>query len=365
MSRPHVSRVARLVAAVAIATLITSFSPGAAVAAPVVEPVVGGLSGPRGIDVGPGGRIFFSEDDGTISRSTVVGDKVTTVELGQVPAEGFAPALAHRAGLTVALTTGGPPGTGAGTLYRVVPFGESRPVADISAYQVTDPDPYDLEGFPEDSNPYGVELLGDGSALVADAAGNDLLRVYPHGEIVTVARIKPRVVPFPDGFPPGFGFPPAGTPIPSESVPTGVTVGADGYYYVGELRGFPATPGTSLIWRITPGAVDAVCDPDAPDVGDCQVYADGFTSIQDLDSGSDGSLYVLELVKGGWFAAEFGLVPPTGGLFRLPAGGGDPTELAVDRLPIPGGVAVRRNGEIFVTGPIFPGDGAVVARING
>ena len=43
-----------------------------------------------------------------------------------------------------------------------------------------------------------------------------------------------------------------------------MTVGSDGYWYVGELRGFPATPGTSEIWRIKPGTVGAVCDPEKP-----------------------------------------------------------------------------------------------------
>ncbi len=47
------------------------------------------------------------------------------------------------------------------------------------------------------------------------------------------------------------------------------------------------------------------------------MYADGFTSIQDVASGTDGSLYVLELVKGSWFALEFGLTSPRGGLFRI------------------------------------------------
>src|SRR4029450_3304746 len=123
--------------------------------------------------------------------------------------------------------------------------------------------------------------LPDGSVLVSDAAANDLLRVYPHGRIITVARLKPRGVAVPHELR-HVGFPPAGTLLPSEDVATSVTVGADGYYYVGELRGFPATPGTSQVWRIAPGSVNAVCDPEAPATGACRRYADGFTSIVDL-----------------------------------------------------------------------------------
>jgi sugar lactone lactonase YvrE len=151
-----------------------------------------------------------------------------------------------------------------------------------------------------------------------------------------------------------------GPPVPSEGVATSVTVGADGYYYVGELRGFPATPGTSQVWRIAPDSVDAVCDPEAPASGACQRYADGFTSIVALGSGPDGSIYVVELVKQSWLQWEAGLVdPPIGGLFRIPPGGGAPTELAVDQLILPGGVAVAHDGTVHVTAPVF-GPGALL-----
>jgi hypothetical protein len=86
----------------------------------------------------------------------------------------------------------------------------------------------------------------------------------------------------------------------AEAVATSVTVGADGYYYVGELRGFPATPGTSQVWRIAPNSVNAVCDPENPHTGRCRRYRDGFTSIVALGAGDDGSIYVVELSKSSW-----------------------------------------------------------------
>ena len=123
-------------------------------------------------------------------------------------------------------------------------------IADIGKYQLNDPDPYNTNGPAEESNPFGVAALKDGTVLVSDAAGNDLLRVWPKtGQIKTVARLKPRVVNVPPGLPATdpegnpTELPPAGTPINSEAVATSVTVGSDGYWYVGELRGFPATPG--------------------------------------------------------------------------------------------------------------------------
>ncbi len=147
--------------------------------------------------------------------------------------------------------------------------------------------------------------------------------------------------------------------LPSEAVATSVTVGADGYYYVGELRGLPATPGKSQVWRIAPDSVNAVCDPAAPATGACQRYADGFTSIVDLDAAADGSLYVVELVKQSWLQWELGLVnPPIGAVFRIPPGGGSPTELAPGELILPAGIAVA-DGAVYVTTPVF-GPGRIV-----
>ena len=365
----HRRRTGTAVAGAVITGALILSAPTTATAEPEVTPVVEGLDGPRGVGVTDKGRVVFSEADGSFSQLTTEGKNAGEVdELGSVPAQFLAPALAAGQGNRLfLLTVGGEPGTGAGTLYRWRPGTGVQTVADIMAYQETDPDPYNLADPPEESNPYGVAALPDGSALVADAAGNDLLRVYPNGKIVTVARIKPRVVEVPEELPDEFEgepLPPAGTPIPSEGVATSVTVGSDGYYYVGELRGFPATPGTSQVWRIKPGSVDAVCDPENPNKGPCRRYADGFTSIVDLEAGSRGSIYVVELVQQSWLQWELGLVdPPLGGLFLIPRGSGTPVELAAGSLFLPGGVGVGKHGVVYVTAPIF-GPGAVL-RVSG
>jgi len=330
-----------------------------------VTPVVDGLNGPRGVAVGPADRIIFGEGDGSISEMIAHGQRAGSVRpIGSVPPTFIAPAVATRGGQIFALTAGGPPGSGAATLYRVT-RGTVQPLADIAAYQETDPDPFNLADPPEESNPFGVAPLPDGSILVSDAAANDLLRVFPNGHIVTVARLKPRFVAVPDELPDEFNgmpLPPAGTVLPSEAVATSVTVGADGYYYVGELRGFPATPGTSQVWRIAPDSVNALCDPAAPNTGACQRYADGFTSIVDLDAGADGSIYVVELVQQSWLQWEAGVAPPIGGLFRIPPGGGTPVELAPGELILPAGVAIGDQGAVYVTTPVFgPG---IVGRVD-
>jgi hypothetical protein len=276
-----------------------------------------------------------------------------------VPQNFIAPAIAMgRLGQTFILTGGPPEGApltpGLATLYKWLPGRSSpRAVADIAAYQATDPDPFNTNGPPGESNPFGVALLHDGSVLVSDAAANDLLRVFPNGKIVTVARLKPRTVPVPEGLPGPPNFPPTGTPILAEAVATSVTVGADGYYYVGELRGFPATPGTSEVWRIAPNSVNALCDPEAPKQGRCQRYADGFTSIVALGSGNDGSIYVVELTKSSWLQWEMDPTKNVGALFRIPRGGGKAQELAADQLILPAGVSVSDANRVYVTGPVF------------
>ena len=325
-----------------------------------VETVLAGLDSPRGLAVGPAGRLIYAEVSGAISEMIARGRNAgSTRLLNNVPATFIAPNLTTEGGQIFVLTAGGPPDSGAATLYKVT-NGHVRALADIAAYQETDPDPNNLAGPPEESNPFGVAALPDGSVLVSDAAANDLVRVYPNGDIVTVARLTPRIVAVPAelGGPPN--FPPGGTMIPSEAVATSVTVGADGFYYVGELRGFPATPGKSQIWRIAPESVNAVCDPAAPNTGNCRRYADGFTSIVDLAAGADGSIYVVELAKKSWLQWELGLAnPPIGRVSRIPPGGGAPVELAPNQLILPDNVAVANDGAVYVSTPVF-GPGQIV-----
>src|SRR5687767_11830390 len=203
--RRAAARAASVVSITAMMSGISASIDGSTGATPILD----GLNGPRGIAIGPGGRLVFGEGSGAISELTRRG---AVNEVNSVPPTFIAPAVATRGGQVFALTAAGPPGSGAATLYRVTD-GRVGALADIAAYQETDPDPDNLADPPEESNPFGVAPLEDGSVLVSDAAANDLLRVYPNGTIVTVARLKPRVVPVPEGLPIG---PPAGTMLPSE-----------------------------------------------------------------------------------------------------------------------------------------------------
>lgn len=344
------------VLAVTVAAALVAAVPAATGAG--VYRTIAKVQSPRGLDIMPGGDLVVARGNGSYGVVHRGGkDHGTFSRLGRVPTE-FPPALdVNRRGEVFVLTTEGE-AEGASTLFRWTKSQGQVAIADIAAYQRTDPDPYDLEKKPKDSNPYGVAALDDGTALVADAGGNDLLRVWPDGTVKTVAIVKPRTVKVPKGL--GEDAPPPGTPIPTEAVVTSVTVGPDGYFYIGELRGFPGTPRTSQIWRIKPHAHGAVCDPAHPQRGQCRRVVGNMTSVVGLQAGRDGSLYVVELAKHGWLKAESGNPADTiGSLIRIGPDRRDRHEFAKGKLVLPGDVALGAKGAVFVTTPIF-GPGKVV-----
>ena len=358
-----------------IALLATLAGPAAA-AGPRVSIVAHGLDNPRGIAIGRDGKVFVAAAGeggpggyGRSGKIVVINDGHARTYRGGLPsvispegeASGPVGVAVSREGKVYAVVGGGPQDVNKrfGTLLQVTRE-KTRILGDIMAYQVTDPDLTDLDQPPNptDSNPYSVAVLKHGRFLVADAGGNDLLLVKPNGRVQTVARFPNEVIST-DSLPPIFGVP-HGLHFPAEAVPTSVAVGPDGYWYVGELKGFPFTPGTSRIWRIAPWARAATCDPAATS-GDCTLFMDGFTSIVGLAFGNDGSLYVVEMVKSG-VANFFGGVDTVGALWKVK--GGVKTELVPGRLTLPGGVAVTGRGTIYVTNKSVSVNGGEVLRIR-
>lgn len=186
-------------------------------------------------------------------------------------------------------------------LYRTSQ-GKAKMVVNLFAFEeASDPD------GKVDSNPFDVQSLGGNAALVADAGGNDLLHIDKQGNVnvmavfpdehVSTENIK-NLLGCPEGPPNICDLPGM---IPAEAVPTSIAVGPDGYYYIGELKGFPAPAGASNIWKVAPGASWAECG-NSPDC--VKVFEGGFTSIIDLAFDSNGTLYVAELDELSWFAVE-------------------------------------------------------------
>ena len=208
-----------------------------------------------------------------------------------------------------------------GTLLQIRRHGRLRLIADIWRFE-RDFNPDETVGTPEiDSNAVDV-LASRGRFIVADAGGNTVLRVSRRGEI-SVVSVFPNVdTPSPMGT------------IAMNAVPTGVVKGPDGAYYVSQLTGFPFPVGGAKVFRVDPRT------------GAFTTYASGFTNAMDLDFGRDGTLYVLEIDSDS-------LLGPSrnGGLWAVPPGGGAPRriELPAGTLTEPGGIAVGRRGDLFVS----------------
>jgi hypothetical protein len=255
-----------------------------------------------------------------------------------------------------------------GVLLHELADGTIVEVLDIHAYQAGDPDPVDQEGGPFESNPYGLTVMRNGDALVADAAGNDLIRVTPDGVATTIARFDVETISL-DHLTPEqraeFGLPPELTELTAEAVPTSVTIGRDGFIYVGELKGFPFRPGSSHVWRIDPDSEGVLCSVNTPDA-DCKVAASGLTAIQDIAiNRRGGAMYVYELAADGVLAFEAGLetgdFPPA---VLLEIRHNRETELLAGELTQPGGVAVSRNGTLLVTDSVFTEGGGRLIRVS-
>lgn len=257
-----------------------------------------------------------------------------------------------------------PPGTPSSVLYRWIPTAKGSKlvkVADLAKWAKKHPDPNDTEKNPADSNAYGLAPLADGSVLVTDAAANSLLQVKRTGKIKTVARLPLQPISTAHVPPSDGPLPPT---IPAEAVPTSVAVGPDGYWYVGELKGFPFTPGTSRVWRIKPGTHNKMCNAKATG-NTCRIYLDGFTSIIDLTfSPTTGKLFVMNLAKGGVGVLEAGgpaTPPPPGQLYQVSRNGKHRHQLAKGKIFIPGGVAATARGPLYVTDwQLAPGMGRLL-----
>jgi hypothetical protein len=273
---------------------------------------IGGLGGPLfGLATAPNGDLLVA--DASIGVIAIRHGKVTNTIVLPGITDMSPLGVGSLWALTGANPAGGGPTVDSGQGLHRVAFGTAKKVANLFAFEAAyNPD----TPRPVDSNPFDVQSLGGHAALVADAGGNDLIRIDRNGNIdvlavfpdepVSTANIKALAGCAPtatDGF---CGLPPM---IPAQPVPTSIALGWDGYIYVGELKGFPGPTNESNIWRISPKASFAQCGA-SPDC--VKVFDGGFTSIIDLAFGPDGKLYVAEMDESSWAAVEiFGA--PTGG----------------------------------------------------
>jgi hypothetical protein len=100
-----------------------------------------------------------------------------------------------------------------------------------------------------DSHPYSVTAYGKSSWIVADAGGNDLLKVDARGRVSTLAVLRPQPVKITKELAEGLPDCVIGITYKFEPVPTDVEVGAHGRLYVSTLQG--GAGGSGGVYRVS------------------------------------------------------------------------------------------------------------------
>src|SRR4051794_40986230 len=271
--------------------------PASAVSAPQV--VATGLNGPGKLSFGPDGALYVAEagmggePDATHSNCIPAGDSgeescygdtgsITKIDgdAQSLVVQGL-PSLGGQEGVTgpgdVAVgddgtiytviglganpsdrDSAGDPITNLGTVFSQGP-GETQPTlfADIAAFERdNDPDadaprdPQDTDPT-TDSNPYAITMAPDGTLLVADAGGNDVVGVDDTGAVSLVT-----VLPYGQADAPPFLGAPPGTKVSYQPVPTSVEIkpGGGNEILVGQLTGFPFPVGQANVYRVNDNA---------------------------------------------------------------------------------------------------------------
>ncbi len=264
---------------------------------PTGVPLAAGLTGPRGLTSLAGGDILVSEGAGG-RLLQVAPDGTTTELLTGLPVDvlEIAPGETETLGISSAIPDGGTghyyvigestkPGFSA--LYQAEAGGTPTLIADFGDYEEannTDGD-MDLAGDPELlSNPYDLVLDANGDIFVTDSGANAVLKVDGTTNAITPFAIFPNIPNplFADGQ--GIGGP------TMDQVPTGITIGPDGAFYVATLTGFPFPTAGASVYRLEDGNADG----DALDDGESTVFAGGLTTATDVVFNSDGDLLVSQ-----------------------------------------------------------------------
>lgn len=206
---------------------------------------------------------------------------------------------------------------GCGSIIRLQTNGRWKTFADLDAYERSHSG--QLNNFGQ-SNPFAL-LAFPKKLLVANAAGNDLLRVTLNGEISKAAVFPQRDVKDPST---------PGLLIPMDAVPSSVAVGPDGAYYVSELTGSPFPIGAARIYRFLPGKKP-------------QIYATGFTNVIDMAFEREGSLLVLEIARKSLRSND-----TTGALIRLKPNGSRQIVMSKG-LKMPTAVAIGNDNAIYIS----------------
>jgi hypothetical protein len=222
---------------------------------------------------------------------------------GVGPATGTVPALAGRAAVwSIDLQSG-----------------EATILADLETYEIeTNPDPYHI-----DSDPYGLVLGEDGMIYVADAGGNDIVKVDPTTGETSVLAVIP-------GLPGQEPNPTRDGATEIDPVPTGLALAPDGGLYVSLLSGGPFIPQTAALMHV---AMD----------GTVTTVATGLTMLGDVTVAPDGSVYVVTMSEN--FIDPAG--PAPGAIVKINEDGSNTP--VITGIPFPNGIAFDGEGNAYIT----------------
>lgn len=302
--------------------------------------VAGGLSSPRGLTFGPDGSLYVAQtgSGGNTGKITKIRDPyaanpstsdlvtgIVSVKAGEgeyIGVDGISALGNGNIYAILGLSSHEGPSP-LGHLSKVSQGGKIRDVADIgdSDYAWTSEHinlaPHD---FP-DSNPYGVLVL-PGAIYIANAGANTLDLVHPDGSEQILAYFPNNAI--------------------ADATPTCIAKGPDGALYIGTL---------ALVDSIVNGPSAKVyrVDPKAARPNDLNsvlhiatLWASDLGPINGCAFGPDGSFY----------ASEFFTAPPfaNGDVVKIPFN--NPNQhisLTGQTLTFPGGVAVGKDGTVFVS----------------
>ncbi len=313
--RTHTLVAAALVATAAIATAPSTSTAAGSVAAagssprdPHVVTLADGLVGPLRIAVRDNGAIFYSENFAGALHLRGPGGRDRVVFRAKKPGHEVGAVSDDHGRVRFAVS-----GNNTALLKAFGPRGNARTIADLGKFEQQDnPDAGVTYGFvglsdscaeqlpPQvgpaqytgivDAHPYATVLRGR-TTYVADAAGNDIVKVSRSGKVSAAAVLPPVPTKITASGAEASGLPPCtvGKTYRFEAVPTDLEEGPGAWLYATCLPGGPEDP--SLGAR---GVVVKV----NPRTGKVVTIARGLLSPTGLAVAGNGDLYVAELFGG-------------------------------------------------------------------
>lgn len=363
--------------------LITWVLACCAVAHGQVTPVANNLNNPRGLSFGPNGVLYVGEaglgagngaggvglgigftgsigEIGDLSssqptfRRLVTGLASSASADGVVGPDGVSPLGNGNISIimtesTSAQQTSHPNASPAllaqfGRLLQASQGGNWKPVADVGDFDYAwaaenANQPWAPKGQFPDANPYAVLSL-PGHQFITDAGSNTIDEVTENGSVRIIAFVPNPLLP----------LGPGGALVPvSDSVPTCVAQGQDGFLYVGTLPfGAYFASGKqpeAKVYRIDPNLSQAI-------LTDADVWASGFYPITGCGF-ANNAFYVTEFFTTNGFASPGALIK----IALNPDGSpGARTTMGGGKLRAPNGFAAGPDGAIYVSNfSIFPG----------